>query len=338
VLEATYFDGKSSKAQAVKIAFRDQHILIHREGAPLVKHPLLNAHLDESFKGAARRIDLGAGALLEIPNRSALQLELNKQGLTLSTIEKVQNSWTWVAASLATLIAVLALSYLFAIPFAAKHVAAWLPESVEKKLGEEAWPVIETQLFKSSKLAPERQASIRDNFTKLTARLTNVPAYTLEFRSSSMGPNAIAVPGGRLVLTDELVNLAPNDQAVMGVLLHELGHIKQRHSMRNIIQVTAVSAILALWLGDVSTIITFIPATIANMKYSRDFENEADDFAIQSLKTLKIPGEPVAALFEAMEKAMNKEVSKEKSSGLESIFSSHPVTADRIKKFREINP
>jgi Zn-dependent protease with chaperone function len=336
VLGATYFDGQSSKAIAVKIAFRDQHILIHREGVPLVKHPLVNAHVDESFKGAARRIDLGGGALLEIPNREALQTELDKQGLTLSTIQKAQNSWAWVGASLVALLAVLALSYLFAIPFAAKHVAAWLPESVEKKLGEEAWPMIETQLFKPSKLAPERQQQIRANFTQLTARLTSVPVYALEFRASAMGPNAVAVPGGKLVLTDELVNLANSDDAVMGVLLHELGHIKQRHSMRNIIQVTAVSAVLALWLGDVSTIITFIPATIANMKYSRDFENEADDFALDSLKALKISGEPVAALFEAMEKTSKKGAKSEKPDAIEAILSSHPVTADRIKKFREI--
>jgi Zn-dependent protease with chaperone function len=336
VLDATYFDGESSKAHQAKIAFRDQHILIHREGMPLVRHPLINAHVDESFQGAARRIDLGGGALLEIPDKAALQSSLDKQGLTLSTIQKVQNSWVWVGASVVGLIAVLVLSYLFAIPFAAKHVAGWLPESVEKSLGKEAWPMIEAQLFKPSKLAPERQAVIRDNFAKLTERLQGSPAYDLEFRSSAMGPNAVAIPGGKLVLTDELVQLTKDDSAIMGVLLHELGHIKQRHSMRNIIQVTAVSAVLSLWLGDVSAIVTFIPATIANMKYSRDFENEADDYAMQGLKALKISGEPVAELFEAMEKVAQKGATKEKADGIEAVFSSHPVTADRIKKFREI--
>jgi Zn-dependent protease with chaperone function len=342
MINAIYFDGKSAKAHPVKIAIQNNAIVIYREnveGGP-IRHPLINAHVDEGFQGAARRIDLGAGALLEIKDKAALQLALDKVGQKLGVVQKAQNSWAWAGGSLAALIGIIVLSYFVLIPFGAKHIATWLPESVDRIIGDQTWPLIESQMFKPSTLSAERQSSIRAQFKAATSQLTKPPSYQLEFRASKVGPNAIAVPGGRLVLTDELVALAKDpkdDNGIIGVLLHELGHIERRHSMRNIIQATAVTAIVSLWLGDVSSVVAAVPTMMATMKYSRDLETEADDFAIVALKQLRIPGQAVADLFAALEKAQGDKGNGESDEKRnESILSSHPVTAERIKKFSEI--
>lgn len=48
-----------------------------------------------------------------------------------------------------------------------------------------------------------------------------------------IGANAFALPDGTLVVTDELVELAgDNDDEVLAVLAHELGHIHERHGLR----------------------------------------------------------------------------------------------------------
>jgi Zn-dependent protease with chaperone function len=342
LIEATYFDGKSARPQSVRIAFHNNDIVVNNAEGLVLRHPLINANVDESFKGAARRIDLGGGALLEIHDKAALQTALDAQGLRLTSVQKAQNSWAWVGASVAALIGFLALSYYILIPFAAMQIAGLLPASVDKAIGDQAWPVLQEQLFKPSKLAPERQQEVRQKFADAVAKLPNPPLYRLEFRASNMGPNAVAIPGGTIVMTDELMSLSTSDDAILGVLLHELGHLKQRHSLRNIIQLTAVTALVSVWLGDVSGVVALLPTTLATMKYSRDFENEADDFAVASLKTLKIPGKPIADLFVAMEqasKAPNKSKPESKpnaESPTESVFSSHPVTSTRIKKFTEI--
>jgi Zn-dependent protease with chaperone function len=340
MIDAIYFDGKSGKPHPVKIAFQSNNIVIQQQDGNVVRHPLANCYVDEGFKGAAQRIDLGAGAVLEVKDKAELQKSLDAQGLKLGMVQKAQNSWAWVAASVAAFIGVLALSYFILIPFGAKHVASWLPVSVDKMIGDQSWPVVESQMFKASKLPAERQKEITDKFAEVTSKLSatdkSIPQYQLFFRTSQIGPNAVAIPGGRLVMTDELVALSKDDNALIGVLLHELGHIKNRHSMRNIIQATAISAIVSLWLGDVSAIVATVPTMMATMKYSRDLETEADDFAISSLKALKIPGQAVGDIFVAMEKAHGGSGGQEKKDNVESILSSHPVTAERIKKFNDI--
>jgi Zn-dependent protease with chaperone function len=337
MIDAIYFDGKSGKPHPVKIAFQGNHLVIQRSEGPVVRHPMANCYVDEGFKGASQRIDLGAGAVIEVKDKAALQASLDALGLRLGIVQKTQNSWGWVTGLLAAFIGVLALSYYVVIPFGARHIASWLPESIDKMIGDQSWPVVESQMFNPTRLTPERQKEIIDNFAKVTATLRmndkTIPNYQLLFRASQIGPNAVAIPGGRLVMTDELVALSTDDNALIGVLLHELGHIKNRHSTRNIIQATAVSAIISLWLGDVSAIVATVPTMMATMKYSRDLETEADDFAISSLKALKIPGKSVADIFQALEKAQKTD----KGSGDDaSILSSHPVTTERVKKFNDI--
>jgi Zn-dependent protease with chaperone function len=359
MIDAIYFDGKTARAQPAKIAIQNDHIAIFRESAPPLRHLLAHARIDEAFKGAAQRIDLGGGALLEVKDSAALQLELDRVGKKLSMVQNAQNSWAWVAGCLVALVGFIVIGYLYLIPLASKHVASWLPESADRALGDQAWPLIEAQMFNPSKLSAERQKALSDKYSQVTRQLNDAPHYELLFRASAIGPNAIAVPGGRLIMTDELVALSKNDDALMGVLLHELGHIKYRHSMRNIIQAAAVTAVISVWLGDVSSLVTAIPAAMASMKYSRDLETEADDFAIRSMRALKIPGQATADLFTELEKTQSDKVaskgqekkneekkdgkpsikpprSGEASDPSESIFSSHPVTSERIKKFSAV--
>ena len=347
MIAAIYFDGKSAKAQSAKIAIQNDHIAIFRDEGEPIRHPIAHARIDEAFKGTAQRIDLGGGALLEVKDSAALQIELDRVGKRLSVVQHAQNSWVWVAGCLVALLGVIVAGYLYVIPFASKHVASWLPETVDRALGDQAWPLIEAQMFKPSTLPLERQKTIRDRYNQLTKQLKDAPPYELLFRASSIGPNAIAIPGGRLVMTDELVALSKNDDALMGVLLHELGHIKYRHSMRNVIQAAAVTAVISVWLGDVSSLVTAVPTALASMKYSRDLETEADDFAITSMRALKIPGQATADLFRELEQARPDKDSKEAKqakpprsndapSASESVFSSHPVTRERIKKFSEV--
>ena len=67
--------------------------------------------------------------------------------------------------------------------------------------------------------------------------------YVLEFRKSpAVGPNAFALPGGTVVLLDELVAAAAHDDEIAAVLAHEIGHLHGRHTMRHVLQ-TSVAGV-----------------------------------------------------------------------------------------------
>ena len=73
---------------------------------------------------------------------------------------------------------------------------------------------------------------------------------------SSFAPaqvNAFALPGGIIVVFDELVELAGDDDRVLGVLGHELGHVVHRHSTRQLLQALGLAAIAGVVWGDFSS-------------------------------------------------------------------------------------
>ncbi len=65
---------------------------------------------------------------------------------------------------------------------------------------------------------------------------------------------------------------------------------------------------------------------MVQLKFSREFEEEADDFAIRYLNKNNISTEPLLELL----KSLDAEYGEEDSTG-SNYFSSHPATIERIK-------
>lgn len=159
-----------------------------------------------------------------------------------------------------------------------------------------------------SKLSQEEQARLRNWFAKMKQPHGDKTNYRLEFRSSRidpaghpvLGPNALALPNGMIIMTDELVVLAQDDHAVLGVLGHELGHVRYRHSTRRLLQAMGVGVVVNFLIGDVSSVLAGVPSFLLDQKYSRDFERESDQYAIAMMRANRMPLSPMADLFEKM--------------------------------------
>ncbi len=175
-----------------------------------------------------------------------------------------------------------------------KQAAFALPTSVTAQAGKETLALLDNHTFSPSRLDESTQRRLMAKFFQLKRAIDspNGDTIMLNFRQGGKtGANAFALPSGNIIITDELIQLAENDEEILGVLAHEIGHLEKRHSLRQVIQTTGLAMIFSLALGDVTSITSFatvLPTTLVQLKYSREFEIEADDYAVQGLQKMGI--------------------------------------------------
>lgn len=319
---ARYFDGHTSRLYQVTMTVSDGVAVLVGD---IERHcPLDQLRVSERSSHAVRKVSFPDGAYLEIADQAAFNQLLHDTGHRDSWVVRLQQSWRGaVLATVATIVA-LWLSYLYLLPLVAKGVAYAIPQSVERQLGQGVLDMLDRHVFAASELDGARQQALRARFSRLTVPGDDMPEHRIVFRKSRIGPNAFALPSGDIVLTDEMVALMPDDDAVMGVLAHELGHLQKRHLTRRIIQTSAVGAGAALLFGDVSTVVAALPPMLLDLKYSRDVEREADDYAIAMLRQNGIALEHLAQVFVALGKLGDAPP----------YLSSHPASAERIARIR----
>lgn len=320
---ASYYDGKTSRRHAVGLAVRDGVAYIEGEAE---RHcALAQLHVSERSAHAARKVTFPDGAYLEVEDHAAFALLLQRTGHRDSWVVRLQQSWRGALSAVAATAAVLLVAYIYVLPAAADGVARALPESAERRLGDGLLELLDRQIFRPTALPAERRAALDAAFARLAPPQSGAPRHRIVFRQSRIGPNAFALPSGDIVMTDQMVALLPDDAAVMGVLAHELGHLHERHLTRRLIQSSALAAIGAALFGDVSAVVAGLPALMADLKFSRDAEREADDYAIAMLQHNDIPLEHLVQVFSAMAK-LDQDPAP--------YLSSHPVSAERIERVR----
>jgi len=156
--------------------------------------------------------------------------------------------------------------------------------------------------------------------------------YRLELRSSKrLGANAFALPSGEVVVTDQLVELAKKDDELVAVLAHEIGHLRQRHGLRRLLQDSATVLLIAAVTGDLTSIVSLasaLPAILLQAKYSRDFEREADEFALDYMKRHDVPPESFGAIL------LRMEARRGAAADIPDYLSTHPATRERAERSR----
>ncbi|HEY6507547.1 MAG TPA: M48 family metallopeptidase [Vicinamibacterales bacterium] len=243
-----------------------------------------------------------------------------------------RSSWVPLAVFFGVLVLLVVAAYLYAIPFAARLALAAVPTSVDRTIGDLSFQSIDGHLLRPSRLPESEQARLRSAFERAVMRAdgNDVVPTTLVFRASEIGPNAFALPGGRMVVTDELVELVDGrEDVVIGVLGHEYGHVKARHGVRMVAQSALLRTVTSLVLGDFSSVLAAAPALLGEQAYSRDFEREAD---AESVRILRAAGASPGAMVVFFEKLAAKELGN--TGGLAIAFASHPADAERVDFFR----
>jgi Zn-dependent protease with chaperone function len=362
-LAVDYFNGHSSKSEPATLLISQQsaQILRRPDGDLIQSFPLKSIQWSERTRYGARSAQLPGGAALHSRDAAAWDAFLAAHVQTDSLVVRAQQSWRGVLVALALLLVTLVSMYQWGLPWVARGVVSQVPQAVDEALGRSAMTQIDGTWMKPSKLPMEAQNRIRERFTQAVqdAHGNASPKFQLEFRKSEIGPNAFALPGGLMIMTDELVELVKDDEVLLGVLGHELGHVTGRHGMRQLVQVSALQAVISTAFGDYGSWLATAPLIIGTMGYSREHEREADQASIQFMHAARISPLVMVKFFKLVRDEQKKKSKKstdskddspsdapsqsdkpsEKPAGKTpmgiSIISSHPGDEERMQVFRE---
>jgi Zn-dependent protease with chaperone function len=336
VLRGELFDGVTAAAVPVTVTLAGSGELHIRGPRSERRVALAACTLSPPLGRTPRIIGLPDGASIETRDLEVLAAweSFHRRSRGGHFVNALESRWRSVLAAVGVLVLVAVAAYVWGLPLAASAVAFNLPTRVDVAIGEHAQPIIERQLgLRPTKLTAERQAALSAAFEELaTSACGDEFPWALQFRDApALGPNAIALPSGTILVTDQLVALAQRDEEVLAVLAHELTHVQRRHGVRSALQNSGVGFLLGLMLGDISSATTLgvsLPAVLAQAGYSRDFEREADRGAAAICRQRGWGTEPLRVMFERLGQAAPG------TAGL-SWIASHPDIEDRIRALDE---
>ncbi len=235
----------------------------------------------------------------------------------------------------------------YGIPAASGPIATLVPKSIDRHLGDKTLETMDNRFFKESTLDEARQAELQELFSSLLPEKSSEHIqYQFLIRNAHDMPNAFALPNGTIVMTEALIKLADNDDMLASILMHEIGHVEERHSIQMLVRQASLSILILLITGDVSTIsstLLLIPAWMAQANYSKNLETSADTFALRQMLASGRDPNAFADIMLKMENYGRKdkqpktksEESKDTDSRIFDYLSTHPTTEERIKRFRD---
>jgi predicted Zn-dependent protease len=331
-IKAKYYDGKTSARHDVNITIDDTgHLSINGNGNTAdgeilyQQYPLGDIHFPAHVGNMRYTLPLPGGARCEIDDYVAFAALIKPYRKTTLQhhIHRWENKLRYALLAAVLAVAALWAAVEYALPVMAGIVARQIPLSLETKLGEQSLALFDKTMFEPSALPEERLRALQDEFK---AFIGEKDIHVIFRKSEQIGANAFALPSGTIVFTDAIVELAQDDRELLGVLAHEIGHVKKRHVMRHILQDSATVVLLVMLTGDVSSassLAASIPTILVQAKHSRAFEEEADRFAAQDMLQHHISPAYLATILERLTKA-------HEGMAMPDFLSTHPNSQNRI--------
>ena len=215
----------------------------------------------------------------------------------------------------------------------ARGLGNWYSVDTEIKMGK----MYATEIEKSTKfitdpVVEEYVNRIGQNIVKNSD--CKVP-FTIKIIDSDE-INAMALPGGFFYVNSGLILNADEEAELAGVMAHETAHVCAHHAVReqtrmNYAQLSTIPLIfIGGWTGYGIYEAAGLAVPMTFLKFSRDFEAQADYLGVQYMYRAGYDPQAFIAFFEKVQA-----LEKRKPGMVAKAFSDHPQTPDRILHSQE---
>ncbi len=202
------------------------------------------------------------------------------------------------------------------------------PDAVPQVIDDGQIAFIDRIMAEPSGLSDTEQDRVRRIFKDIKSVAPEPPFgdYMLLVRSMpEVGPNAFALPGGTIVITDELVETFPDPDVIAGVLGHEIAHVAGKHGLKQVYRSLGTYLLVALIAGDVGPVLDDMlleGGLLLSLSYSRRHELEADRIGMALAANAGYEPEALVRLLEHLAGSGNMNAP--------SWLSTHPTSDERI--------
>jgi Zn-dependent protease with chaperone function len=329
MLQASYFDGRSTRVRAVNLSVVGEDLVVAGEDVDL-RVPFADVTVDERLGRAPRRLRMKDGAFCEVRDLNALDALLSSTPHRDGRVDRMQRHLQTVLLSCVACAVLAVAAYKWGLPWAAAAAAHRLPPAIGRSLSVQTLHLLDGSILLPSKISEERRRTLRVKFHALRLPEGGTPDSSLLFRASpQLGANAFTLPDGSIIVLDDLITSIGDDPQILAVFAHELGHVHGHHGLQLLLQSSAVGAFLTFYLGDISALLAAAPAAVVQAKYSQDLERQADEYGAALLMN---NGMSPALLADALRNLARSHPGSAKAGYL----ASHPSTDERMRRLREL--
>lgn len=316
--DCVFYDGKNSFARPVDVVLENDSILIYKtEGEN--RNLLVSWNVNKVSRLKVREdegefcLTQGGTARLIIRDFNLQQKLTHKKNIKPS-ISADKKIIIYCVVS----VAAIGLFFWQILPLLTRPIISLIPYSLDEKLGAAAYK----QLINNNKACDNKAGIAALEKMKIRSMPQKLDKTKITIIDSDT-ENALAFPGGYIVVFRGLLDKAYQPAMLSAVLTHEAGHIVGRHSLEKLFSQLAAGAIITVVTGDIS-LLTLLGVKVLTGHYTKNMEEEADVFANELMREKQIDPKPIANWFLSMEKGENSVLD---------YFKTHPEPTDRAAFF-----
>ncbi|HBK91059.1 MAG TPA: hypothetical protein DDZ68_05250 [Parvularcula sp.] len=322
-----YFDGRTAAGHDVEAVFSADGVSIRGQGHEIF-WPAKRLRIAARDEHEIRLSNVREGeARLVIPARAAGVIGAAMPELLSGAPER--RRMTALVIALIAAAAAVAGGVFFGAPAASGPLAERTPKELEIQMGENVAGQINLIL---------KPCGADADLAPLSAAIsamakTGGAGFPIRFQIVDTPiPNAFALPGGQVMTTRGLIEATSEDpEAFFAVMAHELGHVRARDSLKAIYRNAGAGVVLDIVTGGSGAAqqAVIIAGQLNQLRHTRKQEAAADEAAYEILLA---SGLDPAALARAFDLILGALPDDGRDEDMPAWASSHPDTAERIKK------